>query len=221
MNIGLNKPNDDGRVLFNQVNFNSINQANNVYLFLVSKFNNVDVNDNLNYVSTSQKSSIVNSFQDQQQANVNIVPVDPVYTSFSLGVRTGEPSETITKDISEESFLVIKRDVLSNTSTQALKERINNIFVNYFEALNLGDLVSLKELSNQIFSVGGVDDIRTRRITNKVTVNEVEGINLIVYNPIYPQNDIELISSDLLLPFFKYPYLKGKSILSNIIIENS
>ena len=221
LNIGLNKPNDDGRVLFNQVNFNSINQANNVYLFLVSKFNNVDVNDNLNYVSTSQKSSIVNSFQDQQQANVNIVPVDPVYTSFSLGVRTGEPSETITKDISEESFLVIKRDVLSNTSTQALKERINNIFVNYFEALNLGDLVSLKELSNQIFSVGGVDDIRTRRITNKVTVNEVEGINLIVYNPIYPQNDIELISSDLLLPFFKYPYLKGKSILSNIIIENS
>ena len=48
LNIGLNKPNDDGRVLFNQVNFNSINQANNVYLFLVSKFNNVDVNDNLN-----------------------------------------------------------------------------------------------------------------------------------------------------------------------------
>jgi len=221
LNIGLNKPNDDGRVLFNQVNFNSINQANNVYLFLVSKFNNVDVNDNLNYVSTSQKSSIVNSFQDQQQANVNIVPVDPVYTSFSLGVRTGEPSETITKDISEESFLVIKRDVLSNTSTQALKERINNIFVNYFEALNLGDLVSLKELSNQIFSVGGVDAIRTRRITNKVTVNEVEGINLVVYNPIYPNNDIELISSDLLLPFFKYPYLQGKSILSKIIVENA
>lgn len=221
LNIGLNKPNDDSRVLFNQVNFNSINQANNVYLFLVSKFNNVDKNDNLNYVSTSQKSSIINSFQEQQQANVNIVPVDPVYTSFSLGARSNDTSEVITKDISEESFLVIKRDVLSNTSTEALKERINNIFVNYFEALNLGSLVSLKELSNQIFSVGGVDDIRTRRIINNTTVNEVEGINLIAYNPIYPQNDIQLISSDLLLPFFKYPYLKGKSILSNIIVENS
>lgn len=221
LNIGLNKPNDDSRVLFNQVNFNSINQANNVYLFLVSKFNNVDKNDNLNYVSTSQKSSIINSFQEQQQANVNIVPVDPVYTSFSLGTRSNDTSEVITKDISEESFLVIKRDVLSNTSTEALKERINNIFVNYFEALNLGSLVSLKELSNQIFSVGGVDDIRTRRIINNTTVNEVEGINLIAYNPIYPQNDIQLISSDLLLPFFKYPYLKGKSILSNIIVENS
>ena len=220
LNIGLNKPNDDSRVLFNQINFNSINQANNVYLFLVSKFNNVDANDNLNYVSTSQKSSIVNAFQKQQQANINVVPVDPVYTAFSLGVRSGD-IEIITKDISDQSFLVIKRDVLSNTSTEAIKERINNIFINYFESLNLGGLVSLKELSNQIFSVGGVDNIRTRRVINNNTVNEVEGINLVAYNPIYPNNDIQLISSDLLLPFFKYPYLQGKSILSKIIIENA
>lgn len=220
LNIGLNKPNDDSRVLFNQVNFNSINQANNIYLFLVSKFNNVDANNNLNYVSTSQKSSIINSFQQQQQANINVVPVDPVYTSFSLGVRSGN-NETITKDIAAETFLVIKRDVLSNTSTEAIKERINNIFINYFEALNLGSLVSLKELSNQVFNVGGVDDIRTRRVIDNATINEVEGINLIAFNPIYPDNDIELISSDLLLPFFKYPYLQDKSILSNIIVENA
>jgi hypothetical protein len=50
----------------------------------------VDANDNLNYVSTSQKSSIINIFKEQQQANINIVPVDPVYTSFSLGVRSGD-----------------------------------------------------------------------------------------------------------------------------------
>ncbi len=181
----------------------------------------MDVNNNLNYVSTSQKSSIVNSFQQQQQANINVVPVDPVYTSFSLGTRSGDASEVITQDIAAESFLVIKRDVLSNTSTEAIKERINNIFVNYFKDLNLGALVSLKELSNQVFNVGGVDDIRTRRVINNVTVNEVEGINLVAFNPIYPNNDIELISSDLLLPFFKYPYLQGKSILSNIIVENA
>jgi len=220
LNIGLNKPNDDSRVLFNQVNFNSINQANNIYLFLVSKFNNVDANDNLNYLTTSQKSSIVNSFRQQQQANINVVPVDPVYTSFSLGVRTGQAPDDITSSISNESFLVIKRDILSNTSTEAIKERINNIFVNYFESLGLGSLVSLKDLSNQIFQVGGVEQIRTRRVINNQTINEVDGINLLALNPIYPENDIELISSDLLLPFFKYPYLKGKSILSNIIIEN-
>ena len=220
LNIGLNKPNDDSRVLFNQVNFNSINQINNVYLFLVSKFNNVDENDNLNFVSTSQKSSIINSFKEQQQANINIVPVDPVYTSFSLGARSGE-NEIITKDITDESFLIIKRNVLSNSSTEATKERINNIFINYFDALNLGDLVSLKDISNQIFNIGGIEDIRTRRVTNNVQVNEVEGISLVVYNPIYPDNDIQIIGSDLKLPFFKYPYLSNKSILSNIIVENA
>ena len=220
LNIGLNKPNDDSRVLFNQVNFNSINQANNIYLFLVSKFSNVDANDNLNYVSTSQKTSIINSFADQQQANINVVPVDPVYTSFSLGVREGN-AEKLTKDIASESFLVIKRNILSNSSIVAIKERVNNIFINYFDNLKLGDIVSLKELSNQIFNIGGVEEIKTRRVIKNITQNEIEGISLLVFNPLYPQNDITILSNDLKLPFFKYPYLSGKSILSNIIVENA
>jgi hypothetical protein len=220
LNIGLNKPNDDSRVLFNQINFNSINQANNIYLFLVSKFSNVDENDNLNYVSTSQKTSIINMFREQQQANINIVPVDPVYTSFSLGVRSAE-TEKLTTEIKDESFLVIKRNILSNSSIQAIKERINNIFINYFNDLNLGDLVSLKELSNQIFNIGGVEDIKTRRIKNNDTLSEIDGLSLLVFNPIYPDNDINILSNDLKLPFFKYPYLSGKSILSNILVENA
>ena len=149
LNIGLSKPNNDSRVLFNQINFNSINQANNVYLFLVSKFNNVDVDNNLNFVSTSQKSAIINSFKTQQQANINIVPVDPVFTEFDLGVRSGD-NEDITKNLANESFLVIKRNVLSNSSTEAMKERINNIFVNYFDSVNLNSLISLKDITNQM-----------------------------------------------------------------------
>ena len=220
LNIGLSKPNNDSRVLFNQINFNSINQANNVYLFLVSKFNNVDVDNNLNFVSTSQKSAIINSFKTQQQANINIVPVDPVFTEFDLGVRSGD-NEDITKNLANESFLVIKRNVLSNSSTEAMKERINNIFVNYFDSVNLNSLISLKDITNQIFNIEGVEDIRSRRVINNTTVNEVEGISFVVYNPIYPENDIKIIGSDLKLPFFKYPYLSNKSILSKIIVENA
>ena len=220
LNIGLNKPNDDSRVLFNQINFNSINQANNIYLFLVSKFSNVDINDNLNYVSTSQKTSIINSFKEQQQANINVVPVDPVYTSFDIGIRSTD-NETLTKDIANESFLVIKRNVLSNASTEAIKERINNIFINYFDNLNLGDIVSLNSLSNQIFEIGGVEEIKCRRVKNGVSLNEIDGLSLLVYNPIYPENDISILTNDLKLPAFKYPYLSGKSILSNIVVENA
>ena len=219
LNIGLNKPNDDSRVLFNQINFNSINQSNNIYLFLVSKFNNVDENDNLNYVSTSQKTSIINSFKEQQQANINIVPVDPVYTAFGIGLRSSD-DEVLNQEINLNSFLVLKRNPLSNISTEALKQRVNNIFINYFDSLNLNSLVSLKEISNQIFNIEGVEEIKTRRLINNNVLNEVDGINLLFYNPIYPENDIQVISSDLQLPFFKYPYLIGKSILQNIIIEN-
>jgi hypothetical protein len=159
-------------------------------------------------------------FREQQQANINIVPVDPVYTSFSLGVRSAE-TEKLTTEIKDESFLVIKRNILSNSSIQAIKERINNIFINYFNDLNLGDLVSLKELSNQIFNIGGIEDIKTRRIKNNNTLSEVDGLSLLVFNPIYPDNDINILSNDLKLPFFKYPYLSGKSILSNILVENA
>lgn len=219
LNIGLNKPNDDSRVLFNQVFFNSINQSNNIYLFLVSKFNNVDENDNINFISTSQKTSIINSFKEQQQANINIVPVDPVYASFGLGIRNSD-NEILKKDIVNESFLVLKRNALSSSSTELLKQRVNNIFVNYFNNLKLNSLVSLKDISNQIFSIGGVEEIKTRRVENNITTNEIDGISLVTYNPIYPENDIKIISSDLQLPFFKYPYLTGKSILANILIEN-
>ena len=100
--------------------------------------------------------------------------------------------------------------MLSNSSTESIKERINNIFINYFESLNLGSLISLKDISNQIFNIDGVEDIRTRRVINNVNDNEVEGISLVVYNPIYPNNDIKIIGSDLKLPFFKYPYLSNK-----------
>ena len=140
--------------------------------------------------------------------------------SFNIGVRSGE-AENITKNIADESFLVIKRNVLSNSSTEAIKQRINNIFINYFESLNLNSLISLKDVSNQIFNIEGVEDIRSRRVVNNTTVNEVEGISLLVYNPIYPENDITVIGSDLKLPFFKYPYLSNKSILSKIIVENA
>ena len=76
-------------------------------------------------------------------------------------------------------------------------------------------------LSNQIFAIGGVEEIKSRRVINNINQNEVDGLSLLVFNPIYPENDITILTNDLKLPFFKYPYLSGKSILSNIIVENA
>ena len=36
---------------------------------------------------------------------------------------------------------------------------------------------------------------------------EVPGISMLIYNPVYPNQDIEVISQDTLLSFFKFPFL--------------
>ena len=142
--------------------------------------------------------------------------MDPVYIAFTIGVAGNEnPS----KDIANDSFLVIQRDVLSNVSDENLKGQVENIFKNYFNSLELGSVVSIDELSSRILSINGVKGIKTRRTINGV-INEIPSISLLKYNPIYPENDITVINENRQLPFFQYPYLQDQSIKNNILVEN-
>ena len=216
--IGLNKPNDDSRLLFNQVKFATSSQLNNVFLFMVPKFLSVDEDNNFYYVSTPQKSSIVNSLADKKLLNVEILPQDPIYTAFGLGLSIGGDNE-LTSGIIDQTQLVIKRDVLTNVSAENLKQRVNNIFKNYFETLELGSLFSINDLLVEIFSLPGVVNVFTRRTVNGESY-EIPNISMLVFNPIYEQNDIRTITGDYQLPFFKFPFLYNKSILNKIIVEN-
>jgi len=216
--IGLNKPNDDSRLLFNQVKFATSSQLNNVFLFMVPKFLSVDEDNNFYYVSTPQKSSIINSLADKKLLNIEILPQDPVYTAFGLGLSIGEDNE-LTSGIIDQTQLVIKRDVLTNVSAENLKQRVNNIFKNYFETLELGNLFSVNDLLVEIFSLPGVINVFTRRTVNG-KMYEIPNISMLVFNPIYEQNDIRIITGDYQLPFFKFPFLYNKSILNQIIVEN-
>ena len=57
---------------------------------------------------------------------------------------------------------------------------------------------------NDIINLDGVQSIDTVRTD---TGQRTEGMNLLVWNPIYPALDISIISADLTLPYFKFPYL--------------
>ena len=60
-NLGLNRPNDDPRFLLNQLKFSSSSEINNIYIFLVPKFKQYNqVNIEYNYLTTSQKNTIIN-----------------------------------------------------------------------------------------------------------------------------------------------------------------
>ena len=216
--LGLDRPNDDPRFLFNQVKFSTSSQFNNLYFYLVPKINSVDDNNNINFLSTSQKNTIFSSMEDNKMTNIEFVAQDPVYTAFGIGLSfTGEK---LNKTIIDETKLVVKRNVSERVSVTTIQEKVNNIFKNYFEELKLGDIVSISNLSNQILSIEGVNSISTLRTSPAGDSIEVPGLSLINFNLIYDEQDISITSSDLALPFFKYPFLYNKNILSNIVVED-
>lgn len=216
--LGLDRPNEDPRFLFNQVKFSSSTESNNVYIFMVPAINSVDSNNNINFLSTSQKNTIINSMLSQKLVNIELIPQDPVYNAFSLGLNI--PNEEITTDIKDETFLVIKRILSNRVSVDTIKEKVNNIFINFFKNLSIGALVAISDIKNEILSIDGVSDVATRRVSDQITL-ETPNISLLSFNANYPNIDIEVISSDLQLPFFKFPFLLNQNIIDNIIVEDA
>ena len=58
-----------------------------------------------------------------------------------------------------------------------------------------------------------------RRILDNGSTVTNNGLNLLVFNPKYSDIDIQIQSTDLQLPYFKFPFLWNKTILDNIVVE--
>ena len=97
--IGLERPNDDERVLMNQVLFADACDFNNVYLFAVPQVGAIQNGITPTSLATSQKQVIVNRLKYTKQVNQNIVVCDPVYLAFSFGLTfAGEEAAATIKD---------------------------------------------------------------------------------------------------------------------------
>lgn len=217
-NLGLDRPNADSRVLLNEVNFSTAGQTNNVYVYLVPKIKTVDSNNNLFFLSQSQKSEIINNIELIKMLNMDIIPQDPVYIAVSVGVNFN--GENVSSTDTDYSQLIIQKNVTSKFSNQKIIELVNNIFVDYFskEKTNLGSLVDITQIQSQILQIPGVISVKTRK-SHDGRIYEVPYINLIMYNAVYSDADIISASSNVQLPFFKYPFLLNNSILDKIIVE--
>lgn len=217
--LGIDRPNDDSRVLFNEVNFSTTGQANNVYAFMVPNIKTVDEQNNLFFLSQSQKSEILNTAESIKMLNMEIIPQDPVYTAVTVGLNfTGDIPQISDSD---DTVLVIQRSTTNRVSTQKIIEIVNNIFVDYFNKSNvtLGQLIDTNTLQTKILEIPGVVGIKTRKTKNG-RVFEVPYINLLVYNPVYSDIDIISTSNSIQLPFFKFPFLLNNTILTKIVVEN-
>mgnify|MGYP003388588677 CR=1 FL=1 len=216
--LGLDKPNEDPRFLFNQLKFSSPSDSNNVYIFMVPAISNVDSENNVNFLTTPQKNTIINAINTQKMVNIEIIPQDPIYNAFGIGLR--EENELLTTEIIDDTYLVAKRSLSNRISVDSIKQQINNIFISYFKDAKLGSIISLTELKNKILSIDGVVELFTRRVSGDKII-ETPNLSLLSFNINYPDIDISDITSDLQLPFFKYPFLYNNSILNNIIIEDA
>tara|TARA_R110002153_G_scaffold53177_2_gene148491 strand:- start:33403 stop:35226 length:1824 start_codon:yes stop_codon:yes gene_type:complete len=218
--LGLNAPNDDPRFLLNQLKFSSAAELNNVYFFMVPQIEEYN-QDNIesNYLTLSQKNNIVDSMLGIKMLTTELVPQDPIFTAFNLGIEI-DPNEVLSPDVIDETFLVIERSTSIRSSDESIKQQINNIFIDYFKSLQLGSIVGLSDLKAQIYAVNGVNDIKTRRVVDG-NIYENSNISLIAFNPVYSNIDIKIISNDTKMAYFQYPFLWNNNIKNRIIIENA
>lgn len=214
--IGLNKPNDDTRVLFNQVAFSNSTSFNNVYLFCVPKTATI-INETLpNYLNSAQKQLIINQSSDKKDITHNVVCVDPIYKAFNIGLQ--QAGEESCVDLKDKTELVIKKFSNSKISNEKIVDRVVNTIKDYFDNVQLGQIIDLGELSNNIKSLDGIKDIETRRIDSNFSVPK---LNVVLWNPIYEEDDVLFTSQNYTLEAFQYAFFYEISKLrSKIKVEN-
>jgi hypothetical protein len=215
--IGLSRPNQNSRVLLNQVNYSNSTFFNNVYIFSVPTQGTI-LNEKVpNYLNSAQKQLIVNECNLIRDLTHNIVPSDPIYKAFSLGANIVGEVECV--EIKDYSRLIIKKDRNVSINTTTLKHSVVNLFKQAFEKVTLGSIVNLTQLTNEILNLTGVESIATRRTDTNF---EVPFISCVIWNPLYENDDVIVTSQNVKLADFQYGYYyEISNLFNNIIVETA
>jgi len=211
-------PNKVNRVIINQVNFADACDFNNINVFTVPRFTITEDKTYPPFLSNSFKNYIVTQTQDRKMLSNNVVPRDPIYMGFGLGI--GDPSN-LTLDILDQTKLYAVRETNNKINKTTLKTRIASLIKKFFdpEENSLGENLKLVNLANDILSLEGIKRFETRNETTGEIFTG--GISFLSFNPQYPESDIELVNQDKTLPFFKFPYLYSPlSVAKRIVITD-
>jgi hypothetical protein len=212
--LGLERPNLDQRLLFNQISFNDSCDFNNVYVFVVPRYGAISDEMTPNQLFYSQKQAIVDRLNPIKMMTNNVVVCDPSYIAFSIGLL--DFGETLTPDIRKSTILRVTRKTDIVISKEQIKSNIFDIVKNFFlqENNELGATLDFNKLSFDLLNVDGVKKIETVRSDTGYSVNK---LNFIYWNPYYEDVDISSISQNLTLSFFKFPYYYELTNLINSI----
>ena len=214
--IGLERPNQEERVLMNQVLFSDSCDFNNVYCFVVPKLGAILNEETPQTLPISQKQSIVESFANTKLINQNVVVCDPIYNAFDIGLPF--PEETDSETVRSETYLKIYRETGYNTSKELIKSSVLSKIEQFFNLSNnkLGGILNFAQLSQDILNIPGIAKIETFR-NNPGNEFSVSRINVITWNPLYPDSTLESTSQNYALKYFQFPFFYQISNLINKI----
>ena len=208
-NLGLPNPQLEYRELYNQVNYADACNFNNIYCFCVPKTRS----NTQSYVFPAQKSLILNTIQEEKVLTSEVIIADPVYMAVDFAASaTGQPQVS---DIANTSILIYK-DPITRKSDTTIASNVNDLIVSFFDRINnsLGQKININQLVTDILALDGVQKISTR--INDIGTT-VEGLQLLLWNPLYP-TFTTAFGANITLENFQFPFLYTPSLLSRITI---
>ena len=217
-NIGLTNPNQDNRVLYNQLAFSTSCNFNNIYIYALPRASQGSINNAINYLTPTQKTLITNTAISKKTLTSDIIVMDPVYKTITLGYSSS-PGEDV-NTIINQTRLLIMLERTAKISTQLIQNKVSGIITTFFDPtqMTLGYNIDLITLTAQIENIPGVYMVYTQR---QDTGEIVQGVNLVLWNPSYPTNDITIVTKNTQLAPFQSLYLNDANNITPRIIVTS
>lgn len=212
--LGLANGNDDARVLYSQVQFSASTSFNNVYVYTVPNGNPTLNGLTPNFLNAAQKQLISDFCDNKKDITQNVVVTDPIFKAFAFGASSFGSStfgtDDTVDDIVNNSKLRITLDRNQALNDGAIKTAVFNTFNNYFGKVQLGDVIDVAALTNDILNIQGVTALHT--------VNggaEVANLSLVVWNPDYKDDDRVIQSLNYQLEDFQFAYFYNPQDIAN------
>jgi len=212
-NLGLANGNDDARVLYSQVQFSASTSFNNVYVYTVPNGNPTLNGSVPNYLNAAQKQLISDFCDNKKDITQNVVVTDPIFKAFAFGATSLGSSfatdDTI-DDIVNNSKLRITLDRNQAINDGAVKTAVFNAFNNYFNKVQLGDVIDVAALTNDVLNIPGVTALHT--VNGE---SEVANLSFAVWNPDYKDEDRVIQSLNYQLEDFQFAYFYNPQDIAN------
>jgi hypothetical protein len=188
---------------------------NNVYVFTVPAQSTI-LNERIpNYLNPTQKQLIVNECNMIKDITHNVVPSDPVYKAFSLGINIA--GEEICVPLKDVTKLVLKKNRNTTTNTTLIKNKVAEIFKTHFKSVTLGSVINFNVIANEILNLPGIEEIATRRTDTNF---EVPLISCVVWNPLYETSDVIITAQNYKLADYQFGYFyEITKLADNIVVE--